>query len=81
MHIGKRSLIAFNDRDVRLDDDACRPSETKYCFSVPWFKHYDKEWIELYAKAFRKVSENYEQLLSGDVKAVQGGRWYGTENK
>lgn len=81
MHIGKPSRIAFSDRDVRLDDDACKPSETKYCFSVPWFKHFDKEWIELYAKAFRKVSENYEQLLADDVKTVQGGRWYGTENK
>ena len=81
MNLGKPSRIAFNDRDVRLDDEACRPSETKYCFSVPWFKRFDKKWIEIYASAFRKVSENYAQLLDGDAKAVQGGRWYGTENK
>ncbi len=80
-NLGKPSRIAFNDRDVREDDHLCAPSEKRYCFSAPWFKHYDKAWIEKYAAAFRKVIENYEQLLETDNKEDQGGRWYGTENQ
>ena len=78
---GKPSRIAFNDRDVREDDSKCEPSEKICCFTIPWFKHFDKEWIELYAAAFRKVIENYEELLDDDVKTNQGGRWYGAENE
>ena len=80
-HAGVPSRIEYNDRDVRLDDDKCAPSESVYCFLVPWFKHYDKEWIEKYAAIFRKVIENYDQLLEKDDKKAQGGRWYGTENE
>ena len=79
-HTGKPTRIAFNDRDVRSEDEKCRPSETRYCFQVPWFKHYEKEWIEKYAAAFRKVAENYQQLLDGDSAKKQGRRWYGTSN-
>lgn len=77
---GKPSRIEYNDRDVRLDDDKCKPSENKLCFSAPWFKKFDKEMIELYASAFRKVAENHMQLLDNDGDKKQGGRWYGTEN-
>jgi len=80
IHAGKPGRIAYNDHDVREDDDKLKPSETKYCFSVPWFKHYDKEWIKKYAGAIRKVVDNYEQLLEGDKDRIQGGRWYGMEN-
>ena len=51
------------------------------CFSVPWFKHLEKEWIERYAQAYRKVIENYEQLLEHDADKSQGGRWYGQSNE
>ena len=47
---------------------------------MPWFKKYDKEWIDLYASAIRKVVENYEELLEGDIDKTQGGRWHGNEN-
>ena len=77
---GVPSRIEYNDRDVREDDDRCKPSENVFCFSVPWFKHFDKEWIERYASAFRKVIENYQQLLEGDADKRQGGRWYGMDN-
>ena len=77
---GKPSRIEYNDRDVRLDDDKCKPSEDKLCFSAPWFKHFDKEMIELHANAFKKVIENHMQLIEGDTNSAQGGRWYGTEN-
>ena len=80
-HAGVPSRIEYNDRDVRLDDEKCNPSESVYCFMIPWFKHYDKEWIEKYAAIFRKVIENYGQLLEKDEKKAQGGRWYGTENE
>ena len=80
-HAGKPSRIIFNDRDVREDDKYLKPSEERYCFSVPWFKHFDKEWIEAYANAYRKVIENHEQLLEGDADKQQGGRWFGTANE
>jgi dTDP-4-amino-4,6-dideoxygalactose transaminase len=37
-------------------------------FSVPWFKRYRPEIIKEYADAFRKVIENYRELLPGDTK-------------
>ena len=51
---------------------------------MPWFKHFDKEWIDKYVAIFRKVVENYEQLLDNASDTPDedvGGRWYGTENK
>ena len=80
-HAGVPTRIAHNPYDVRQDDEKCRPSEEKLCFSVPWFKHFDKEWIERYAAAFRKVIENHQQLLDADAREAQGGRWYGFDNK
>ena len=65
---------------MRAEDDLCKRSETVECFNVPWFKHFDAEWIEKYAAVFRKVIENHEQLLDDDQRQGQGGRWYGTEN-
>ena len=78
-HAGKPTRIAFNDRDVRLEDEKCRPSEEIPCFQVPWFKHYDKEWIDKYVAAFRKVADRYEELLEKEI-SKQGGRWFGVSN-
>ena len=81
-HLGKPSRIAYDDVDMRPSDDACKPSESKFCFSVPWFKHYDKEWIEKYAEAFKKVVVNYKELLEDEAgDQAQGGRWYGMDNE
>ena len=80
-HGGTPTRVEFAERDVRLEDEKCRPSEEKLCFSVPWFKHFDREWIERYAHAFRKVIENHRQLLEADEQQAQGGRWYGFDNK
>ena len=77
---GVPSRIVANDRDARVDDEKCRPSEQRYCFSAPWFKHFNKEWIDRYADMYIKVIENHEQLLDADKNAAQGGRWYGTDN-
>ena len=79
-HSGVPTRIAYNEYDVRQDDDKCKPSEEIYCFMAPWFKHFDKEWIEKYASIFRKVVENHEQLLEDDADKSQGGRWHGMEN-
>ena len=75
-HVGKPSRIAFADRDVRVDDEACAPSVTRHCVSVPWFKHFNKEWIDRYVAAIRKVIDNHEQLLEADSDRI-GGRWHG----
>lgn len=80
-HLGKPSRIAFNDRDVRLDDAALKPSESRFCFSVPWFKTFDKAWIDAYAACFRTVIENHEELLDRSDASAQGGRWYGMDNQ
>ncbi|HBF86701.1 MAG TPA: hypothetical protein DDW54_03370 [Clostridiales bacterium] len=79
-NIGKPSRIAFASRDVREDDKYLAPSDKIYCIGMPWFKKYDKKWIELYAEAYKKVVRNYEQLLEGDTDKSQGGRWYGNDN-
>lgn len=65
---GKPTRIANASRDVRLLDYDLPVSEeigTK-SYSIPWFKHYKPELIEQYAEAFRKVAENYKELLEGD---------------
>lgn len=80
---GAPSRIVYSDHDVREFDDACARSESMWCFSVPWFKELNKEWIDRYAAGFRKVIENYRELLE-EVKpapADQEGRWYGTANE
>ncbi|MGQ9555137.1 MAG: DegT/DnrJ/EryC1/StrS family aminotransferase [Anaerolineae bacterium] len=44
--------------------------------SIPWFKHYRPAIIEEYANAFRKVAENYKELLPGDPGNPPGsGSW------
>lgn len=78
---GKPSRIANSERDLREDDNMCKPSEEIYCVSVPWFKHFNKKWIERYAEAYKKVIKNHEQLLEKDKNKSQGGRWYGAENE
>jgi dTDP-4-amino-4,6-dideoxygalactose transaminase len=80
-HLGTPTRVTFADKAVPNDDERLRPSVEKHCFSVPWFKKFDKEWIERYAKAFRKVVENYKQLLDGDENKEQEGRWHGTFNE
>ena len=78
---GKPTRTANNDRDLLAEDEKCAPSEEIGCMTIPRFSYFDKEWIEKYAEIFRKVAENYEQLLETDEKAKQGGRWYGQENE
>ena len=76
----KPSRVAFTERDTRTLDDDCAPSVEKQCVSAPWFKHFDKEWIEKYAEAYKKVVMNYTELLDDDADKSEGGRWHGAYN-
>lgn len=78
---GKPTRITFNDRDARLEDSRCDESLQRYCFSVPRFVRFDKEWIERYAAVYRKVALNYQELLDDDSDKSQGGRWFGFTNE
>ena len=82
---GVPTRIQFAERDVRELDKALPVTESVDIFSIPWFKHYNPEIIEMYASAYRKVSENYKELLDGAVKDAKGsnGRWffYGSEDE
>jgi hypothetical protein len=60
--------------------ESLEASEDIACISAPWFKHYDKEWIDRYAEVFFKVARNYTQLLEDDLNKKQGGIWYGAES-
>ncbi len=67
---------------VVSDDGALKASEEKYCISVPWFKKYDKEMIDLYVAAVKKVVKNHKQLVGEDdqYKNAPVGVWYGAES-
>jgi perosamine synthetase len=73
--------IAFADRDVRQAIGSLPISEQigHRTYSIPWFKHYRPEIIEQHANAFRKVAENYEELLAddpGDPPTLGGWHFY-----
>lgn len=45
-------------------------------FSIPWFKHFRKNIIKEHASAYRKVLENYKDLLPGDTGNTEvTGQW------
>lgn len=83
MGLGKPSRIAFAHRDVRELDAALKPSEEIICGGLPYFRKFMPEYIELYAKGFRKVAENYQQLLkiNQDDNGQVDGQWYGKVNR
>ena len=76
-HHGRPTRIANSSRDVRLLDADLPVSNavSARLYVIPWFKHFRKDEIEQYANAYRKVAENYEELLAGDQgnPAVLGG--------
>lgn len=65
---GKPTRIANASRDVREFDKNLPISEKigSMTYSIPWFKHLDKEIIEQHANAFKKVALNYKELLPVD---------------
>ena len=73
--------IAFSDRDLRQPVGSLPISEQigHRTYSIPWFKHYRPEIIEQHANAFRKVAENYQELLAddpGDPPELGGWHFY-----
>ncbi len=76
---GKPTRIAFSDCDVREKDKSLPVAESlqKKVFATPWFKHFWPERIKEYADAFRKVIENYRELLPGDKGDPEDlGGWF-----
>lgn len=76
---GKPTVVANTDYDVRQKAGTLPNSEkiNETVYSVPWFKHYRPKIIEEYANAFRKVAENYEELLPEDKgNPPQLGGWH-----
>ena len=65
---GKPTRIAHSDRDLRQPPGSLPISEGigALTFRIPQFKRYHPEVIEQHAAAYRKVAENYAELLPDD---------------
>ncbi len=76
---GKPSIIANLPEgvDCRQGPGSLPVSEAvqNRTFYIPWFKHFDSTAIEKHSAAFRKVAENYRDLLPGDSAEEVGGLW------
>ena len=62
---GKPAVIAFAERDVRQragDLPNCE-NASNFTYSIPYFTFKDTAVIEQHANAYRKVVENYKELL------------------
>ena len=76
---GKPTRIVNASSDIRRFDKDLPVSEkiAATVFGIPWFKHYQPEIIEQYANAYRKVCENYRELLEGDKGNPENlGLWH-----
>lgn len=76
---GKPTRIAFSAIDVREWDKNLPVAESlqKKVFAIPWFKHFWPERIKEYADAFKKVIENYKELVPGDKGDPEDlGGWF-----
>ena len=76
---GKPTRIANSSRDLRQPPGSLPVSEgiTRRFYSIPWFKHHRHAIIEEHANAFRKVCENYKELLADDPgDAPNMGGWH-----
>lgn len=66
---GTPTRVANSAEDVRKMDENLGPAEHigAMIYAVPWLKKFIPEEIEEYANAFKKVAENYKELLEGDT--------------
>lgn len=64
-NMGKPTMISFGQRDVRQGPGTLPVAESiaEIAFGIPWFKKFRPAIIKEYAKAYRKVAENYKELL------------------
>lgn len=62
---GKPTVVAFGQRDLRQKKGALPVCETlpAFVFNLPWFKHFDKKAIEMYADVYRKVADHVNELI------------------
>lgn len=75
---GRPTVIANSVKDIRKTGGPLPVSEgiQTRVFFAPWFKRHYPEIIEEYAGAFRKVIENYKELLEDDPGNPEGlGSW------
>lgn len=75
---GRPTRLAHPDHDPRQPAGSLPHSEASGSRSlqIPWFKHYRPEVIEQHAAAFRKVAENYRDLLKEDPGSDrENGAW------
>jgi len=75
---GVPTRIAHADRDLRQPPGSLPVSEkiSTLTYRIPWFKRYCPETIEEHADAYRKVAENYGELLEDDPgNPPDLGRW------
>jgi dTDP-4-amino-4,6-dideoxygalactose transaminase len=68
---GRPTRIAHLDETVKIEQyiETLPVAEgiNRRVFEVPWFKHYRPEIIEEHANAYKKVVENYRELLADDT--------------
>ena len=50
-------------------------------FQLPYMKHFDQELLDQYIAAFKKVCENYAELLDGDTDQEVEASWNLTKRK
>ena len=67
--------------DIRHPSLPVSEAVQEHAFYIPWFKHFDKPVIESIAAAYRKVAENYADLLEGDEGKKAEGAWGLTKRK
>ena len=76
---GKPTRIANSPMDLRQEPGSLPISEGigNRVYDIPWFKQYRPENIQEYAQAFRKVAENYKELLADDPgDPLELGGWH-----
>lgn len=81
---GAPTRIANANKDVREMDDDLEVSKTigKYTIMMPMFRKFDKQVVEQCAAAFKKVAENYKDLLEGDKGDPETlGGWHLIDHK
>ncbi len=63
---GKPTRIANSNRNIKQPKGSLPISERidTLVYGIPWFKQYRPNIIDEYANAFRKVIENYKELMN-----------------
>jgi dTDP-4-amino-4,6-dideoxygalactose transaminase len=75
-HEGGPTRSVHSKVDPRQGDESLPHTEAanSLCFGIPWLKKFRPEQIKEYAAAYRKVAENYQELLEDDTHQKVVGR-------